>query len=88
MNDLRRKILIAHRNLLERKPFDEHGYRFEIIGSMFSLFGDNESDIESGMIELGNDLLELGMTLSSYPHRPDLLCAMQRNTDVRPDEAV
>ena len=78
MDDMRRKILIAHRDLLEKKPFDEHGCRYEIIGGMFSIFGEEEDKIEAGMIQLGEDMAELGMTLSSYPHRPDLLCIMQR----------
>jgi len=83
MDDIRRKVLLANRELLEKRPFDEHGCRYEVIGSMFGLFGDgddwnNVQKIEEGMIQLGKDMAELGMTLSSYPHRPDLLCAMQR----------
>ena len=78
MDNFRRKVLLAHRELLEKKPYDEQGYRFEIIGSMFSLFGEEEDKVLSGMTQLGNDMAELGMTLSSYPHRPDLLCAMQK----------
>lgn len=76
MDDTRRKVLIAHRELLEQKPYDAHGHRYEIIGSMFSIFGEEED--EAGMIQLGEDMAELGMILSSYPHRPDLLCICQQ----------
>lgn len=78
MNDLRRKILLAHRELLEKQPYDEQGYRFTIIGGIFTLFGEDESDILAGMTQLAKDLGELGMQLSSFPHRSDLLCAMQK----------
>jgi hypothetical protein len=78
MDDTRRKVLLAHRELLHKKPFDKHGCRYEIIGSMFSIFGEEEDKIEEGMIQLGDDMAELNMTLSSYPHRPDLLCAMEQ----------
>lgn len=78
MDDTRRKILLAHKEILEKKPFDENGFRCDILGSMFSIFGEDEEKIEEGMIQLGNDIAELGMTLSSYPHRPDLLCVSQQ----------
>lgn len=85
MDEIRRKVLLANRERLEKKPFDEKGYRFEVIGSMFGLFGTEDwndvQKIDEGMIQLGADMAELGMTLSSYPRRPDLLCAMQRKEE-------
>lgn len=80
MDDLRRNVLLAHQELLESKPYDEHGCRYEVIGSMFSFFNeeDGENAVVEGMIQLGKDMNELGMTLSSYPHRPDLLCILQK----------
>jgi hypothetical protein len=83
MDDIRRKVLLANKERLEKKPYDKQGYRFEVIGSMFGLFGtedwNNVQKIDEGMIQLGADIAELGMTLSSYPHRPDLLCIMQKS---------
>lgn len=91
MDDIRRQVLLKFREMLREQPFIR-GRRQIILGEMFHLFGeptpDNDEYIEQSMIRLGNDLAELGMTLCSYPHRPDILCAMEKENAVQPDEAV
>lgn len=77
MDDTRRTMLLKHKDQLEKLPFDDHGARYAVIGDMFDLFGKDEDGICAGLIQLGEDMNELGMTLSSYPHRPNLICLMQ-----------
>ena len=79
MNEIRRKVLEATKQELNEKPFVD-GRRRTIIGNMFTIFEDCTSDeIEEGMIQLGEDLDEFGLILTSFPGHPEFLCAEETN---------
>jgi hypothetical protein len=90
MDDLRRLVLTKFKEILELESFVD-GVRFTILGSMDVLFeGVSEERIPILIQELGEQLAELGMRLSSYPGRPDILCAMQEEDEngLRSEEAI
>lgn len=79
MDDTRRLVLTKFKEQLEKEPWDERGERRIIMGNMFTIFKDaTEGEILYGMEQLGKDMWEFDMILSSWPRRPDLLCAMQQ----------